>query len=155
MAECEQAAGAGRISTITSKESHAMTANNKRLMQDIFAELAKGNGKPFVESMADDFTWIIPGSSTWSRTWKGKQSVIDELMRPLFARFADTYKNEAHRFIAEDEYVVVECRGRVMTKSGKPYNNTYCYVCRIVDGKLRELTEYMDTELATAALGAP
>lgn len=42
-----------------------------------------------------------------------------------------------------------------MTKSGKPYNNTYCYVCRIVDDKLRELTEYMDTELATAALGAP
>jgi ketosteroid isomerase-like protein len=49
--------------------------------------------------------------------------------------------------IAEDDYVVVECRGEVTTKSGKPYNNTYCYVCRISDGKLKELTEYMDTQL--------
>ena len=27
---------------------------NKQRMQSIFAELANGNGKPFVESMADD-----------------------------------------------------------------------------------------------------
>ena len=43
----------------------------------------------------------------------------------------------------------------VQTKSGLRYDNTYCYVCRLADGRLRELTEYMDTELAKAALGAP
>lgn len=131
------------------------TQRNKQLMQAIFAELAQGNGKPFVAAMADDFSWIIPGRSTWSRTWRGKQAVIDELMRPLFARFASTYTNEATRFIAEDDLVVVECRGKVTTKSGKPYDNHYCYVCRLAGGQLRELTEYMDTELATTALGAP
>jgi uncharacterized protein len=128
---------------------------NKQLMQAIFAELARGNGKPFTAAMADDFSWIIPGHSTWSRTWRGKRAVLDDLMRPLFARFATTYVNEAVRFIAEDDIVVVECRGKVMTKTGKPYDNHYCYVCRLADGQLRELTEYMDTELATAALGAP
>ena len=131
------------------------TQSNKQLMQSIFAELAKGNGKPFVAAMADDFSWIIPGHSTWSRTWRGKQAVMDELMRPLFARFANTYTNEATRFIAEDDFVVVECRGKVTTRSGKPYDNHYCYVCRLAGGQLRELTEYMDTELATSALGAP
>lgn len=135
--------------------ANTTTQSNKQLMQSIFAELAKGNGKPFVAAMADDFSWTIPGHSTWSRTWRGKQAVMDELMRPLFARFANTYTNEAIRFIAEDDFVVVECRGKVMTKSGKPYDNHYCYVCRLADGQLRELTEYMDTELATAALGAP
>jgi ketosteroid isomerase-like protein len=124
-------------------------------MQDIFAELAKGNGKPLVDSMTEDFCWIIPGNSTWSRTWRGKRAVMGDLMRPLFARFATTYTNEALRFIAEDDYVVVECRGKVMTKSGKPYNNRYCYVCRLANGRLSELTEYMDTELAASTLGAP
>jgi ketosteroid isomerase-like protein len=57
--------------------------------------------------------------------------------------------------IAEDDYVAVECRGRVMTKSGKAYNNQYCYVIRFADGKMRELMEYFDTELVTAALQAP
>jgi uncharacterized protein len=128
-------------------------AENKQLMQNIFSELSKGNGKPFVESLADDFCWTITGSTKWSRTYRGKQEVIAELLRPLFAQFADQYTNTAHRFIAEDDYVVVECRGRVTTKSGKPYNNAYCWVCRVADGKLQELTEYLDTELVTAALG--
>lgn len=130
-------------------------AANKALLQAAFAELAEGNGAPFVELMADDFSWTIAGQSAWSRTWRGKRAVREELFRPLFARFADTYTSEAKRFIAEDDFVVVECRGKVNTKSGKPYNNTYCYVCRMEGGLLRELTEYMDTELTASALGAP
>jgi ketosteroid isomerase-like protein len=129
-------------------------AENKQLLQNIFSELSKGNGAPFVESLADDICWTIIGSTKWSGTYRGKQAVLNELLRPLFAQFADQYTNTAHRFIAEDDYVVVECRGRVTTKSGAPYNNTYCWICRFADGKLQELTEYLDTELVTAALGA-
>jgi hypothetical protein len=128
-------------------------AENKQLMQNIFSELSKGNGKPFVESLAEDICWTIIGSTKWSGTYRGKQAVLNELLKPLFARFADQYTNTAHRFIAEDDYVVVECRGRVTTKSGAPYNNTYCWICRVADLKLQELTEYLDTELVTAALG--
>ena len=127
---------------------------NKQLLQNIFSELSKGNGKPFVESLADDICWTIIGSTKWSGTYRGKQAVLNELLKPLFAQFADQYTNTAHHFIAEDDYVVVECRGRVTTKSGAPYNNTYCWICRVADGKLQELTEYLDTELVTAALGA-
>jgi ketosteroid isomerase-like protein len=127
-------------------------AQNKQLLQHAFDELARGNGHPFREAMADDVSWTIIGSTSWSRTYNGKQAVLDELLTPLFSQFADLYTNTASRFIAEDDHVVVECRGRVTTKTGKPYNNTYCYVCRFADGKLRELTEYSDTQLVTTAL---
>jgi ketosteroid isomerase-like protein len=131
------------------------SAHNKQLMQGIFAELSKGNGKPFIASLADEFCWTVTGTTKWSRTYRGKQVVLDELFRPLFAQFAGQYTNAAHRFIAEDDYVVVECRGSVTTRTGKPYNNTYCYVCRLSEGKLQELTEYLDTELVTSALHEP
>ena len=62
---------------------------------------------------------------------------------------------EAHRFIADEDYVVVEARGRNTTKDGVPYNNIYCYVFHLANGKLQEMTEYLDTELVTAALGDP
>ena len=130
-------------------------AENKRLMQEIFAGLAKGDGKPFRDSLADDVRWTLAGTTKWSGTYEGKQAVLDTLLRPLFAQFADQYTNTAHRVIAEGEYVVVECRGRVTTESGKPYHNSYCLVCRIADGKLEELTEYMDTALVEAALAHP
>jgi uncharacterized protein len=128
-------------------------AENKQLMQNIFSRLANGDSKPLVDAMADDFCWTVTGSTKWSGAYRGKHAVLAELLRPLSLQFADQYTNTAHRFIAEDDYVVVECRGRVTTREGAPYNNTYCFVCRIADGKLRELTEYLDTELVTAALG--
>jgi Ketosteroid isomerase-related protein len=128
---------------------------NKQLLQSAFAELAKGNGKPFLDAMAEDFCWHLMGTTAWSRSYRGKQAVMNELMRPLFGQFADQYTNSAIRIIAEDDYAVVECRGRVNTKSGKPYNNQYCYVIRFADGKMRELTEYLDTQLVAAALQPP
>ena len=124
-------------------------------MQRIFAELEKGNGRPFADAMADDFSWTITGNSPWSKTFAGKQAVLNDLMKPLFSQFAGKYTNRAQRFIAEDDFVVVECRGNVMTKAGKPYNNTYCYICRFKDGKLHELTEYLDTQLVAEALTPP
>lgn len=129
--------------------------SNKQLMQAIFAELALGNGRPFVDAMADDFCWILTGQTAWSRRYEGKRAVREELFRPLFAQFADTYTNHATRFVAEGDMVVVECRGQVTTHKGKPYNNTYCYVCRLEGGQLRELVEYLDTQLVDAVLEAP
>jgi len=126
---------------------------NKRLMQDIFAELSKGNSRPFVESMADDFCWTVTGTTKWSKTYEGKQAVVTELFGALRSRMADRIRTTAHRIIAEDDHVVVEARGNNVTKTGKAYNNRYCFVFRISGGKLRELTEYLDTELVTSALG--
>lgn len=125
---------------------------NKQLLQHVFAGLARGDSKPFVDSLADDFCWTLTGTTAWSRTYRGKQEVMTELMRPLFANFADQYTNTAQRFIADGDWVAVECQGKVMTKKGKPYNNRYCWVCRVEGGKLREVIEYMDTQLVATAL---
>jgi ketosteroid isomerase-like protein len=130
-------------------------AENKQLLQHVFAELARGNSRPFVESWADDFCWTVIGTTKWSGTYRGKHAVLKELMEPLFAQFAHRYTNTAHRFIAEDDYVVVECRGHVTTKAGQPYNNTYCYVIRLDGGKLRELIDYLDAALLEAVLSHP
>ena len=130
-------------------------AANKQLMQTIFAGLAAGNARPFLDSLAEDFVWTLTGTTKWSKTYRGKKAVREELLRPLFAQFADQYINTAERFIAEGDFVVVECRGKVTTKSGRPYNNSYCWVCRLENGKLKELVEYMDTALVEKALTPP
>lgn len=62
---------------------------NKRIMQTIFAGLAAGNGRPFVESLAEDFVWTLMGTTKWSKTYRGKKAVREELLKPLFAKFAD------------------------------------------------------------------
>jgi ketosteroid isomerase-like protein len=126
---------------------------NKQIVQSIFDELAQGNSRSLVESMADDFCWTVTGSNRWSGKYEGKQKVLDGLLGQLRARIDGRIKTIGHRFIAEGDYVVVEARGNNTTKTGKPYNNAYCFVIRLHDGKLKEITEYMDTELVKAVLG--
>jgi ketosteroid isomerase-like protein len=130
-------------------------SDNKQRIEALFAQLAQGNGRPFVEAMADDFCWHLTGSTPWSRSYRGKQAVREQLLAPLFAQFADRYTNTASRIVADGDIVVVECRGRVTTRSGKPYHNQYCYVIRMEGGRMKELTEYFDTAIVQAALEPP
>jgi uncharacterized protein len=131
------------------------TTTHKQLVESVFAALAQGNTRPFADAMADDFSWTISGHGPWSRTWRGKHQVRQDLMAPLFAQFAGTYRNRATRIVAEGDMVVVECRGEVATKAGRRYDNHYCYVIEMRDGRMHALTEYMDTALAEAVLSAP
>jgi uncharacterized protein len=129
------------------------TQTNKEIVQAIFSELAQGNSRPLVEAMADDFCWTVSGSNRWAGTYTGKQAVLNDLLGQLRARIEGRIKTVPHRFIAEGDFVVVEARGDNTTKDGRPYNNAYCFVIRLAEGKLREITEYMDTELVTSVLG--
>jgi uncharacterized protein len=140
----------GRL--VKEKPMDTLTQTNKQLLATIFEGLARGDAKAFRDSLAEDFCWTLTGTNAWSGTYRGREAVMQELMRPLFAQFATTYTNTAHRIIGEGEWVVVECRGNVQTKQGGRYDNRYCWVCRVREGKLAEVIEYMDTELVAKAL---
>ena len=141
-------------STNATNATNATEANRQRAQQ-IMAELDKGNGKPFVEAMAEDFSWTIPGDTPWSRTYRGKQQVLTELLQPLYAQFATPYISTTRRVMADGDMVIIEFDGRVTTKAGKAYNNHYCYVCRMEGGQMKDLMEYLDTALVSSALEAP
>lgn len=118
-------------------------------MQAIFSELEKGNDKPFLEAMADDMRWIWMGTGQWSKVFDGKKAVLNGLWAAVKTTLVPPFKVVVHRFIADGDYVVVEARGENKTPQGKKYNNRYCWVCRLSEGKIHELKEYMDTQLVT------
>ena len=133
-------------------------AANKRLMQEIFA--AAGNPDPavrdrslFVASLADDATWVVTGQYSWSRTFTGKESILGDLHGHVRSLLVERARTIAHRFIADDDHVVVEARGDNVTKAGVRYDNDYCLVFRLENGKIREIREYCDSVLTEKALG--
>ena len=123
------------------------TQENKRLMQQVFEELARGNSPALIEVLADDVEWLVTGTTKFSKTYRGKAALMNELLGPLFSQLSDKFTMTADRFIADENYVVVECRGKTTTNTGRPYNNKYCFVFRMEDRKIKEVTEYMDTQL--------
>ena len=131
---------------------------NKKLIQDIFA--AAANPDPaardralFVASLADDVTWVVTGQYSWSRTFTGRESVLNDLHGHVRSLLVDRVRTIAHRFIADGDHVVVEARGNNLTKAGIRYDNDYCLVFRLANGKIREVREYCDSVLTEKALG--
>lgn len=128
------------------------TEENRRIVAAVFAGLERADAAAFLDAMAQDFTWIIEGQSKFSRRYEGKQAVQSELIPALFANFATPYRNIPEAIVADGDRVVVLARGEVKTIRGEDYNNSYCFVIRMLGGKMVELREYMDTALAEARL---
>jgi ketosteroid isomerase-like protein len=126
-------------------------AENKEVVRQL--REAKGL-EPMLATMADDVRWTIMGTTKYSHTMNGKQEIIDKLFRPITAELESMGSNHVDNVIAEGDYVVVQqhATGR-KTKTGNPYNNSYCLVYKVIDGKIKEITEYLDTELVTSAFG--
>jgi ketosteroid isomerase-like protein len=131
------------------------TEDHRKLVTGIFEELARNNPRPFADALSDDVRWITPGSSVWSRTFTGKPAVLNELLAMVREQLVERVHLTTRRILADGDHVIVEAKGRATTKKGTAYNNEYCFIFRIADGKIAEVTEYLDTELATAALDAP
>jgi ketosteroid isomerase-like protein len=131
------------------------TEHNRKLIEGILAELAQNNPRPFADALADDVRWITPGSSVWSRTFTGKEAVLNDLLGVFRQQLVERVRLSVLRILADGEYVVVQAEGRATTKKGKPYNNAYCFLYRIAGDKIAEVTEYLDTDLATRTLDAP
>jgi uncharacterized protein len=127
-------------------------ADNKKLMEIIFAGIAAGDRTSFVNALADDVTMTVTGQYSWSQTFHGKESVL----RDLYGYVASLLKHRRavpFRLIADDEWVAVEARGDMVTHAGERYDNHYCLIYRIENGKIREIREYQDSTLCERVLG--
>jgi uncharacterized protein len=125
---------------------------SKQVLEHAYREASQGNLQPLLDALADDVQWTIIGSTELSGVYRGKREVTDGLLARLRARLATPVSFTFERFLADGEYVVMQARGRATAVTGLAYDNTYCIVARIVDGQIREMTDYVDTELITRAL---
>ena len=67
--------------------------------------------------------------------------------------FAERPRTVGFNFIADGDFVAVEARGDNVTKTGLRYDNQYCMVYRIENGKIKEIKEYCDFTLVERVLG--
>ena len=81
-------------------------ADNKKLMQTIFAGVAAGDRTLFVDSLADDVTMTVTGQYSWSQTFHGKESVLRDLYGYV-ASLVKQRRSVPFRIIADDEWVAV------------------------------------------------
>jgi ketosteroid isomerase-like protein len=126
---------------------------NKKLVQEVFADSANRSGTTFADNLAEDATWVVTGQYSWSHEFRGREAIQSGLMGHVRSFFAERPRTVAFNFVADGDYVAVEARGDNVTKAGLRYDNQYCLLFRIENGKIKQIKEYCDSTLVERVLG--
>ena len=131
-----------------------MSEENKKVVRDAYSAISKGDAEEFFGKLSDDVEWFFIGSHRFAGTLKGKDQIMNDLFNVLGDQLEGTgISLEIKQLIAEGDKVVAEMQGTARSVSGKDYNNTYNIILTVKDGLIREMREYLDTELVTEVFG--
>jgi uncharacterized protein len=126
---------------------------NRQVVLEAYAKLNAGNAAGYWEHLAEDVRMTSFGTHRFARTFHGKDDLMKNFVPGLRERLDGTIKLHVTNIVAEGDHVVVEAQGEGRTKDGRDYNNLYCNVLTMKDGKIAEIREYLDTEMAKAIFG--
>ena len=126
-------------------------SENKALVRKAYEGVSLSD-TVFMDCLSEDVTWTFFGTHRFSGTFKGKQDIQERLLAPI-GDVVESFKFHVDNLVAEGDQVVVEGRGEAPTKDGRAYNNTYCIVVTVRDGKISRIREHLDSELVTSIFG--
>jgi ketosteroid isomerase-like protein len=128
-----------------------MSEANKAVALKFIDALGKGDAEAAKTVIADDIVATATGTGLGSGI-RGRAEII-----AIFGMFSQITKTGLNPKIlsvtAEADRVAVEWEGHCTLVTGTEYNNHYCMVFWLRDGKICKLNEYFDTMLTDAALG--
>jgi len=131
-------------------------AENKQLIERWYQALAEGDFDTIFDMHHDDVVYNMVGNTPVSGRIHGKdaccngminQKLLEKLV-PDRIRFATKWTIVA----AEGDRVVGLMQGGGPTKDGQNYEQTYCEIFTIRDGKIVEMHNFFDTVLVEQCL---
>ena len=122
---------------------------NKEIAIKFFEALSSGS-ETYLDFYNDDSIIWTAGENEIGGT-RTKKEIID-FAQGILEAFPNGIEFKITGITAENERVAVEVAGDAIHVSGKPYNNFYHFLLKIKNGKIIELKEYMDTQLASKIL---
>lgn len=130
-----------------------MRGTNREIVQAALDAVTRGDIDALMNTLADDVKWTFFGSHRFAGTFHGKDALLTGLFAVIGEVLEDGIRLDVRSISADGERVVVEAKGRARSKQGLEYNNDYCLVFDLADGRIRHVREYLDTALVTRVFG--
>jgi uncharacterized protein len=127
----------------------SITDQNKKITKEFFRALSTGSDQYLDFYTDESIIWTAGGNAIGGT--RTKKEVVS-FAQNILSAFPTGITFNITGLTAEDERVAVEISGEAIHASGETYNNQYHFLLRIKDGKILELKEYMDTQLAAKIL---
>lgn len=125
-------------------------STSREIAVAFFDKLCSGDFPGGFNSMSDDATWSIIGTTAMSKTFT-KASMLSDLV-PMLSTFREPVAMGVDEIIAEGDRAVVLAHVEGVGPYAPYKQATYCFVLRTGGGKVREIVEYLDTVAVEEAI---
>ena len=119
----------------------------KEYVQNLFHFLETDDNSHFYDKVADDVIWTVMGTHPLAGTYHSKTDFIVKTFVRLNKILKDGLILKVTNIIVQDETAAVELKSLSTALNGKPFNNTYCWVCRFENNVIVEVRAYVDSAL--------
>jgi ketosteroid isomerase-like protein len=131
-------------------EDTAVTDRTRSLLQRLFTEYERGDLGPLFDHVADDVRWTVMGTHPLAGDYRSKEDFRNATYERLDGVLAGPIECRLTRVLADGEIGVVEWRGHATSVIGDPFDNVYCWIMRVRDERIVEVTAYVDSALVAA-----
>ena len=132
------------------------TETTRATIEAYYAALTTGKRDVVRSLLSDDCAWVPPSTAPFDGV-TGGEALTAELTGGVVKRTFDISKPfslEVRRILADGDIAVVQQRITATAKAtGEPYDNQYCWIYTVRDGKIVHMEEYADTLLASRVMG--
>src|SRR6266849_11157775 len=115
------------------------TEQNADMVTKAWTALVRGDADAALANMSDEISWVIPGHLAGVSGLKRGKDEVRKFISGIGQAFPGGLKSEIRKVHAVGDTVIVELTNRGTPHNGKPYENEYCFVYEIENGKIRRI----------------
>jgi ketosteroid isomerase-like protein len=126
----------------------------KAVVRRYLDALLAGDLDAIRDSFNEDAGWTIHGDVPFAGPWVGRDRIVDDFLVGIGGTLfqAGSQSFDFPTLIGEGETVALEWRVRAKTAGGDDYDNRYCGIFVVRDGRIQEVREYFDSAYAARVL---
>lgn len=118
----------------------------------LFAGLETGDADTFFRHVAPDVTWTVMGTHPLAGTYQDRDTFRISTFGRLNRVLQDGVRLRVTHLLVCGDTAVVEMEALSTALNGKPFRNTYCWVCEFQAGRIAVVRAYLDSTLVKSLL---
>ncbi|WP_431107520.1 nuclear transport factor 2 family protein [Variovorax paradoxus] len=139
-------------------KNHMTPEQNKRTISDAWKAFASHDPVRIAAWFTEDAEWLAPQRNATalalviSDHMIGRKAIVHFLAEMFPKLFVSDVTVDFRSRYCEGDAVIVELRMQAMLADGRKYDNDYCFIFELQDGRIARMREYMDTRKGHACI---
>lgn len=131
-----------------------MAESNEHIVRVFVDALDRKDLENLASVLAPDVTYTLMGYELPELDGLSRDALLQSLPGMMAMFEDDSPRIKITNLISQGNWVVVESEGTGTFRNGAPYKNRYGVFFEVVDGKIKTVREYMDTQHRATLLAA-